>query len=154
MVVGRVIITATVVVITVTIAIRKIVTKMTTIEVAGAVLLVNALLEVIGRNGTLSPSPPASLSLLPLLLLQSKTLLLTTDFTPTLYNFHNNLITYNKHTTIMSTLTKPLKGICIPTTRYCRSRNIITITSDDNCISRIICASTASAIKYMRQYAR
>lgn len=54
----------------------------------------------------------------------------------------------------MSTLTKALKGICIPTTRYRRSRNIITITSDDNSMSRIICASTASAIKYMRQYAR
>ena len=79
MVVGRVIITAIVVVITVTIAICTIVTKMTTIEVAGAVVLVTALLEVIGRIGTLFPLPPASLSLLPLLLLQSKTLLLTTD---------------------------------------------------------------------------
>ena len=42
----------------VTIAICNIVTKMTTIEVAGAVVLVTALLEVTGRNGTLSPSPP------------------------------------------------------------------------------------------------
>ena len=109
------------------------------LDIAGAVLLVTALLEIIGRNGTLFPLPPASLSLLPLLLLLQKTLL---------------LITHNKHTINMSTLTKPLKGICIPTTRYRRSRNIITITSDDNCISRIICASTASAIKYMRQYAR
>ena len=58
MVVERVIITATVVVIMVTIAICKIVTKMTTIEVVGAVVLVTALLEVIGRNGTLPPSPP------------------------------------------------------------------------------------------------
>ena len=58
MVVGRVIITATVVVIMVTIAICKIVTKMTTIEVVGAVVLVTASLEVIGRDGTLSPSPP------------------------------------------------------------------------------------------------
>ena len=49
------------------------------LDIAGAVVLVTALLEVIGRIGTLSPSPPASLSLLPLLLLQSKTLLLTTD---------------------------------------------------------------------------
>lgn len=46
MVVGRVIITAIVVVITVTIAICKIVTKMTTIEVAGAVVLVAALVGV------------------------------------------------------------------------------------------------------------
>ena len=106
-----------------------------------------ALLMVIGRNGTLFPLPPRPLSLLPLLFLQPKTLLLTTDLIPTLYNFHNN-------NTIMSTLTKPLKGICIPTTRYRRSRNIITIMSDDNCISRIICASTASAIKYIRQYAK
>ena len=49
------------------------------IPFALAIVLVAALLEVIGRNGTLSPSPPASLFLLPLLLLQSKTLLLTTD---------------------------------------------------------------------------
>lgn len=79
MVVGRVITTAIVVVITVTIAICTIVTKMTTIEIAGAVVLVTASLEVIGRIGTLFPLLSASLSLLPLLLLQPKTLLLTTD---------------------------------------------------------------------------
>ena len=49
------------------------------IPFALAIVLVAALLEVIGRIGTLFPLPPASLSLLPLLLLQSKTLLLTTD---------------------------------------------------------------------------
>ena len=70
MVVGRVIITATVVIITVTIAICKIVTKMTTIEVAGAVVLVTALVGVYGRVGdTVSPLRPAPLSLLPLLYL-------------------------------------------------------------------------------------
>lgn len=58
MVVERVIITAIVVVITVTIAICVIVTKMTTIEIAGAVVLVTALLEVIGRIGTQSPLTP------------------------------------------------------------------------------------------------
>ena len=68
MVVGRVIITATVVVIMVTIAICKIVTKMTTIEVVGAVVLVTALIGVYGRVGdTVSPLRPAPLCLLPLL---------------------------------------------------------------------------------------
>ena len=57
---------------------------MTTIEIAGAVVLVTALLEVIGRCGTLSPLPPTPLSLLPLLLLTLKnftaTYKLYTDF--------------------------------------------------------------------------
>ena len=70
MVVGRVIMIATVVVITVTIAICTIVTKMTTIEVAGAVVLVTALIGVYGRVGdTVSPLRPAPLCLLPLLYL-------------------------------------------------------------------------------------
>lgn len=73
MVVGRVIITA----IRDTKIATRIVAKMVAISVAlaiglgiaGAVVLVTALLEVIGRNGTLSPLLPASLSLLPLLFL-------------------------------------------------------------------------------------
>ena len=70
MVVGRVIITATIVVIMVIIAICKIVTKMTTIEVVGAVVLVTALIGVYGRVGdTVSPLRPAPLCLLPLLYL-------------------------------------------------------------------------------------
>ena len=136
MVVGRVIITA----IRDTKIAMIVVAKMVAIsvalaiglDIAGAVVLVTALIGVIGRNGTLFPLPPTSLSLLPLLFLQSKTLLLE----------H-----YNKYTINMSTLTKPLKGICIPTTRYSRSRNVITITSDDNIMSRIICTSTTNAIR-------
>lgn len=54
----------------------------------------------------------------------------------------------------MSTLKKPLKGIAVPSTRYNRSRNIVTIIDNNDKMSRIICTSTASAIKYMRQYAR
>ena len=49
------------------------------LDIAVAVVLVTALLGVRGRNGTLFPSPLSPLSLLPLLFLQPKTLLLTTD---------------------------------------------------------------------------
>ena len=143
MVVGRVIITAIRDTKIAMIVVAKIVAISVALaiglDIAEAVVLVTVLLKVIGRDEALSPSPPSPLSLLLLLLLLQKTLL---------------LITYNKHTINMSTLTKPLKGICIPTTRYRRSRNIITIMSDDNRMSRIICTSTASAIKYIRQYAR
>lgn len=55
---------------------------------------------------------------------------------------------------IMSTLKKPLKGIAVPSTRYNRSRNIVTIIDSNDKMSRVICTSTNSAIKYMRQYAR
>ena len=83
MVVGRVIITA----IRDTKIAMIVVAKMVAIsvalaiglDIAGAVVLVTALVGVIEGCGTLFPLPPASLSLLPLLLLQSKTLLLTTD---------------------------------------------------------------------------
>lgn len=54
----------------------------------------------------------------------------------------------------MSTLKKPLKGIAVPSTRYNRNRNIVTIIDSNDKMSKIICTSTASAIKYMKQYAR
>lgn len=54
----------------------------------------------------------------------------------------------------MSTLKKPLKGIAVPSTKYNRSRNTVTIVDSNEKMSKIICTSTASAIKYMRQYAR